>query len=138
MWLNEYERLMFGIDNDEEKTVRGIEMKNNNMPNILYKYRCVNENNLNAFLNDEIYLSSVSEFNDIQESKLNIEYEQVRNHVYSVLKQPMKEKLGIDFVLTPEDCVSKETIHRKILAAISFIPKEDYDYWMACYNAPKG
>lgn len=134
MWLNEYSTLMFGSDNDMEKTIKAIELKRKYMPEVLYKYRSINQMNLNAFENNEIYLCSVSELNDLQECTLTIDYEQVRQHVYSHFTKPLKDKLGIDFILTPEDCQSREVLHKKILSSIELIPEKHLEYWMGVFS----
>ena len=44
MWKTEYESLMFGMYHDQISISNAVEIKNEHMPEVLYKYRSVSDN----------------------------------------------------------------------------------------------
>ena len=56
-WLQEYEELMFGKNHTKSTMDAAAELKYNHMPDVLYKYRQVSDNSLNALENDFLVFS---------------------------------------------------------------------------------
>ena len=64
-WQNEFEENFLSID--EDKIKKAYELKNENFPAKLYKYRTVNEYSLDCLFNKQIWLDNLNNYNDIYE-----------------------------------------------------------------------
>ena len=124
MWITEYQELMFGSEHDEEKTIKGIKVKNENMPEIFYKYRGVTKYTLDALEKDILYFSAISLFNDPYECAMSLSFEQVQELAYNKIVNELTPFLQPGFSLFKDDFTSPETLRSKIACGLG-IPKED-------------
>lgn len=61
-WFQEYKMLVFSESTSLENIDRAISLKYENIPNILYKYRSINEYSLKNLEDDSIWLSDPKKF----------------------------------------------------------------------------
>lgn len=141
MWLNEYEQLMFSGENDNQNIAKAVQLKYNNMPDIFYKYRGIDEKVLEAFKNDTLYFSAVSNFNDPYECAMSLPYEQMQEQAYERWIEILKPCLIPGFHSERDDYASQDKLVRKIAQGFK-IPKEDlYDIenmWKLTDNLLRG
>ena len=128
MWLNEYEELMFSHVDDDEKTLKAVQIKYDNMPEIFYKYRSVNDNTLNAFKNDTLYFSAISMFNDPYECAMTLSYIQIKELMYNIILEKLKPFLIPGFSMSHDDFSSQDVFESKINQGLR-IPKENQWYF---------
>lgn len=122
VWITEYQELMFGFEHSEEKTVQGIQIKNENMPEIFYKYRGVSKYTLDALEKDVLYFSAISLFNDPFECAMSLSFEQVQHLTYNRIITELKSFLKPGFSLTKDDVTPLEALRSQLMLGI---PKED-------------
>lgn len=72
MWIEEYEKLMFGVDHNQLTVSNAVDIKNEHMPEVLYKYRSVSQNSLSALQDGVLYSSPPESFNDPFEGNIEI------------------------------------------------------------------
>ncbi len=113
MWLDEFEELMFcGISNNK-KVLKAIKIKDDNMPELFYKYSKVNPNRLESFKNDTLYFSPISTLNDPFECDTVLPRNQIEKSLYKEIIKKMEPmlmpgfKLPIDNIKTSEDLINK-------------------------------
>lgn len=85
MWIIEYEQQMFGPDHTLETMDKAAELKNKHMPDVLYKYRGVSQNTLEALRNDFLFSSQPQEFNDIFEGSITLQKPAIVANLYRKL-----------------------------------------------------
>jgi hypothetical protein len=124
MWISEYEELMFCKENDDNKTLKAIQLKYDNMPDMFYKYRNANENSIEALDNDILYFSAVSQFNDPYECAMLLSYMNIKEMPYKIILDKLRPFLRPGFSLASEDFISQEVLTRKIVDGL-MIPQED-------------
>ena len=81
-WREEYEELMFGPSRTEKTISRAVEIKNEHMPELLFKYRQCSENSFDALERDYLFSSQPSEFNDIFEGAIEISSADAKSNLY--------------------------------------------------------
>jgi len=82
VWIDEYEKLMFGENHSKETMVAAVEMKYNYMPELLFKYRSFSQHSLEALRDDFLYSSQPKEFNDIFEGPIEIFHQKASENIY--------------------------------------------------------
>lgn len=115
---------MFRFENTEEKKLKAVQLKYDNMPDLCYKYRRVSDNTLDAFEKDILYFSAISTFNDPFECAMSLSYEQIREQSYDIVLNKLKTFLIPGFKLNPEDYLTQDTLVNKITKGF-IVPLED-------------
>lgn len=72
VWKDKYAKLMYPSNMNNRKEKEAIELKLENMPNSLYKYRMVNEYSIENLKRNEVWCNPAGEFNDPYECALMI------------------------------------------------------------------
>ncbi|MGV8983838.1 DUF2971 domain-containing protein [Clostridium sp.] len=135
MWIDEYDNLMFSDTNDNEKIVKAVQLKYENMPEIFYKYRTVKDETLEAFKNDTLYFSSLSNLNDPYEGALMLSDEKVKEFFYEPLFRRLKPFLKPGYVISTENLYSESKLVDKILKGLKTQTSyEDQSEIMAMIN----
>ncbi|MBY7740316.1 DUF2971 domain-containing protein [Paenibacillus polymyxa] len=73
MWIDEFVKLMFPTNVKEMNVEKAMELKLQNIPSALFKYRGFNEFALDNLLNDTTWLSSASNQNDPYDCALQLD-----------------------------------------------------------------
>lgn len=108
MWIKEYIKLQFPLNPDDMRIEDAIQLKQQHIPNSLYRYRQFNEYSLKNLINEQERQSYPVEFNDPFDASLKINYEELSKELF--LKRNMKnmvkelEKHGVH--ITNEDTQS--------------------------------
>lgn len=88
MWKEMYIEDVFFSSGDQTIISRGIQLKNRNMPQLLYKYRAPTKNSIDALLNNFAYSVSPEACNDINECPLTFDIIEIeRNILLNLLLQ---------------------------------------------------
>ena len=64
MWKDEFMELLFSNEARKIDEKKAAELKYDNFPSFVYKYRPCDKNSLNALKEDKIYLSNPIKYND--------------------------------------------------------------------------
>ncbi len=64
MWIEEFNKLLFSNLNTNESTIKAALLKEENMPKVLYKYRRITDDTLEALSNNYLMAVAPSELND--------------------------------------------------------------------------
>ena len=113
MWITEYEQQMFGPDHTLETMDKAAELKNKHMPDVLYKYRGVSQNTLEALRDDFLFSSQPQEFNDIFEGSISLKKSAIIANLYRKLYSDARSQYPFlpDTVVTSYkefiDCTAK-------------------------------
>lgn len=124
MWIDEYEKLMFSDTNSTENIVQAVQLKYQNMPEIFYKYRNVNNATLDAFRNDTLYFSAISLLNDPYECALMLPAAKFKERTYSLLFEKLRFLLKPLYVIPSKYFYSESLLVDKILEGFK-MPTED-------------
>jgi len=63
-WLTEYQTLLESPSPTSREYEEAIALKNQNLPDKVYKYRWINENTYDVLKNDQVWMATASTFND--------------------------------------------------------------------------
>lgn len=91
-WLQEYEELMFGKNHTRSTMDAAAELKYKHMPDVLYKYRQVSDNSLNALENDFLVFSEPSLFNDPFEAPIKILADKAKENISKKILDSFKKE----------------------------------------------
>lgn len=91
-WIKEYEKIMFDKDCTIQTATLAAELKLKYMPTILYKYRTVNDQTIEALKEDFLYSSEPRNFNDLLEGPIAIAVAQVRADGYQSAYNKLRNK----------------------------------------------
>lgn len=70
-WLNDYEKMMFYSEENFDLICEAANLKDDKMPEILYKYRSAcYENHIEALENDFLFAATPSDLNDLFKENL--------------------------------------------------------------------
>lgn len=77
MWIDEFFELLYS--KDSAKIEEAYELKNNKMPDFIYKYKSINSNGhtFDLLENDLIYLSNANNLNDLYEGEFFYDVEEL-------------------------------------------------------------
>lgn len=64
MWTDDFIKLLFSNDQTKINTTKAAELKYQNFPSFLYRYRTFDDKSLKSLKDDKIFLSSPLQFND--------------------------------------------------------------------------
>jgi hypothetical protein len=128
MWLDEYNRLMFKPINNAEETMQAIRIKNQNMPNIVYKYRTVSTNSINALKEGFLMAVSPSSLNDPNEGKLFIDDHNRWKLIYQALLDKFYKRTGFRLAVEINQFDERDDLLNQINECMS-IPKADFEIW---------
>lgn len=139
MWIKEYEELIFSNDeNYQEKIIRAIEIKYENMPESFYKYCKINDNTLNSLKNNNLFFSSIATFNDPFESAVSIQNDKIEKEICKKIIKLIKNKIdpnfnmSIDEISTLKDFILKidkeERIPKDVLEESIDLTKDSIKY----------
>jgi hypothetical protein len=128
MWLGEYNRLMFKQINNNEETIQAINIKNQNMPEIVYKYRAVCPHTINALENGFLMASSPSSLNDPNEGKMFVDYHNRWKLIYQGFLETFYERTGFRLAVEIDQYEERDGLFNRLMECLS-IPKEDFEMW---------
>jgi hypothetical protein len=128
MWLDEYNRLMFKPINDHEETIRAVNIKNQNMPDIVYKYRAVNPYTIDALENGFLIASSPSSLNDPNEGRVFIDYKNRWKLIYQGFLETFYEQTGFRLAVEINEYEERDRLFIRLMECLP-IPKEHYAMW---------
>ncbi len=83
MWIDEFVELMFGKNHNRVSMGIGVDLKYQNMPDLLYKYRSASDEHIDALENDYLYSSQVVHFNDPFECAISMPAEEISKNLYN-------------------------------------------------------
>ncbi|MEM5669934.1 hypothetical protein AAHB59_18160 [Bacillus cereus] len=93
MWIDEYVKLMFPKKWEDARMKEAMQLKYNNIPKALFKYRAVDEYSIKNFENDEAWFNTAVEFNDPYDCALTMG-DTVKNQMAVILKESILEFNG--------------------------------------------
>jgi hypothetical protein len=73
MWIDQYIKFMFPVNEADVRLDAAMQLKLKHLPQSLYKYRAVSENSLDNLLNDTIWVTNASNFNDPYDCALTLD-----------------------------------------------------------------
>lgn len=82
VWIDDYAELMFGENHNLHTMEQGADLKNQNMPCLLYKYRKINDFTLEALEGDFLFSSQPRDFNDPFEGPVGILQSEAIENIY--------------------------------------------------------
>lgn len=91
MWKDEYRELLFPVKSTDVKLGRAMEVKYQNIPSSLFKYRNVSSFSKDNLINDTVRLTKATEFNDPYDCALQVNQEKA---MYEGLKESAFEKVS--------------------------------------------
>ena len=95
MWIEEYEKLMFGENHSNETMAVAVDMKYKHMPELLFKYRLFSQHSFEALRDDFLFSSQPKEFNDIFEGPIEVSQQKVSENFY----QKIYNKISVPFFM---------------------------------------
>ncbi len=90
MWIDDYVKLVFGEGHNLQTMTTGADLKNQNMPDLLFKYRSINEQNLDALQNDYLYSSPPECLNDPFEGAIGLLPSKIKENWYKKLYKDLR------------------------------------------------
>ncbi len=133
MWIDEYNHLMFKSINNDYDTIKAAILKNQYMPEIVYKYRSISDRNLDALENNFLMAASPSTLNDPYEGALYIDYKNRWKIVYERLIKSFYEKTGYQLAIEIENINDSDTLFYELMNCLG-IPSTDFEFWRNYYN----
>lgn len=128
MWLEEYNRLMFKPINNDEETMQAIKIKHQNMPDVVYKYRTVCPNHINALKEGFLMAVAPSILNDSYEGELFIDYHNRWKLIYHAFLEEFFKRTGFRLAVEINQFEERDDLLNRILECMS-IPKSDFEKW---------
>lgn len=126
MWLDEYCRLLFNPINNDIETMQATKIKNKNMPDIVYKYRTVSANSINALEKGFLMAVSPSILNDPNEGRLFVDYQNRWKIIYQACLDAFYKRTGFRLAVDINHSVERDDLIYQIMECMS-IPKEDFE-----------
>jgi hypothetical protein len=83
MWIDDYIKLQFPFNPDDMKLEEAVQLKQENIPSSLFKYRNFNEYSIENLVNDQERLSYPAEFNDPFDAGLQINYDYIVKELFN-------------------------------------------------------
>ncbi len=133
MWIDEYNRLMFKPINNHAETIHAVNIKNQNMPDIVYKYRAVTPHTINALENGFLIASSPSNLNDPNEGRMFIDYKNRWKLIYQGFINTFYEKTGFRIAVEINEYEERDGFILRLLESLS-IPEEHYAAWIRIWK----
>jgi hypothetical protein len=109
MWLEEYEELLFSMNHTDESTVAATRLKNQNMPEVVYKYRIVNKDNLQALGHEILIAASPKLLNDPNEGELYLDIGKRWAEFYKEFLQLFYKETGLRLAIRVEDYADRDS-----------------------------
>lgn len=128
MWLDKYNRLMFKLLNNDKETIHAISIKNQNMTDIVYKYRAVSTNSINALEDGFLIAAAPSSLNDPNEGKLLIAYHNRWKLIYQRFLDIFYKQTGFRLAVEINQYEDRDDLFNSLMECLS-IPKEDIGMW---------
>jgi hypothetical protein len=128
MWLDEYSRLMFKPINNDIETTQAIKIKNKNMPDIVYKYRTMSTNSINALEKGFLMAVSPISLNDPNEGRLFVDFHNQWKLIYQSFLNAFYKTTGFRLAVDINHFVERDDLIHQIMECMS-IPKEDFEIW---------
>jgi len=94
MWKDDYLELVFGKNHTTASIIKGTELKNQHIPNLLYKYRTVSKNHINALKNDYLYAVQIDSLNDPFEGAIRFLHDNINSKLNNDIYDNMRSKLS--------------------------------------------
>ena len=131
MWKNEYIQLMFTEKENRKDVQRALELKYQNIPPALYKYRSCNKFALENLQQDEMWFNSSDKMNDPYDSALTINQE---DYIHTPIKIELLknlpnvfEKLNIEKDPLELKEMEKKGIDEVYRYVLNFVPELEGD-----------
>ena len=111
-WIDEYVDLMFGKNQNVEAISAAADLKLKFMPELLYKYRSINERSIDALQNDYLYSSQPENFNDVFEGAIGFNELDIKQNMFKSTYNSIRQENEY----LPNRCVR---CHRDLIENIS-------------------
>lgn len=103
MWIEKYDELLFRTVNNDEATITATKIKNENMPEIVYKYRTTSDNHVEALRRNILYASAPSCLNDPYEGSLFIDSKKRWKYFYQIFLDIFFQKTGLKLTIKVDE-----------------------------------
>ncbi len=128
MWIDNYNTLMFESINNEENTIKAVVLKNQNMPDVLYKYRTTSDQHIKALGNDFLMAVSPSKLNDSYEGALYIDFQNRWNLIYTSFIDVFYKRTGYKLDVDVEKYKDRDALFKDLMNCLG-ISKQDLEFW---------
>ncbi|SIQ57206.1 Protein of unknown function [Bacillus cereus] len=119
MWISEYVKLMYPKNMKNIQIGEAMELKYQNIPSALYKYRTVSKYSIENFTNDEVWFNTAAEFNDPYDCALTMSSD-LTDRLASVLKVKFPEIINKFNLKVKEEEIEKFQ-NMNFVEALTFI-----------------
>lgn len=103
MWIELFDELLFKTINSKEATLKAAELKLENMPDIVYKYRDSSDNHIDALKQNILYASAPSCLNDPYEGLLYINVKKRWKYLYQAFLDIFYKEYGLRLAIKVDD-----------------------------------
>lgn len=108
MWKERYLLDVFASANNEQLISRGIQLKNERMPQMLYKYRPASERNIDALFNGVVYSVTPQLCNDLNECPLSFDKIEIeRNMLLKIVPKLSNEDITMLCNISKSNSISE-------------------------------
>lgn len=128
MWIDDFYKLYFAEERDEEKIKNALKLKNENTPLSLFTYKKINEHTLELLKTDYLYLSTADKFNDPFESKIIHDIEKNINFIIKKKFELFESNLKYEFNQKEIKIIKNAKNPKKELIKIICSNKENNEY----------
>lgn len=133
MWMDLFEELLFKTINSKEATQKAAELKFENMPDIVYKYRTSSDNHINALEQNILYASAPSLLNDPYEGSLYIDFEKRWRFLYKEFLDLFHKKTGLRLAINVDDFDNRNAFILE-LAKCMGVYDHELGFWNKLWN----
>ncbi len=125
-WQNEFEENFLSID--EDKIKKAYELKNENFPAKLYKYRTVNEYSLDCLFNKQIWLDNLNNYNDIYEGYVCFNSLEVIKSILikNIQKKPPSDDHSLESFPKVLECIKESKNKEELIENLSNFNNQNF------------
>ncbi len=135
MWIDKFDELLFKTINSKEATIKAAELKLENMPDIVYKYRTSSDNHMDALKQNILYASAPSCLNDPYEGSLYIDTRRRWKVYYQTFLDLFYQKTGFRLAIKVDDYDDRASFVTN-LAKCMGIYDHELDDWKEMWKIP--
>lgn len=108
MWIEKYEELLFSVNHTDESKISATLLKNSNIPEVVYKFRSVNDNNLNALEEGILIAVDPRNLNDPDEGDMHINFKKRWKEFYKVFMDLFYKDFGFKLAIDINDFENRD------------------------------
>lgn len=94
LWLKKYDDLMFSSFDNKNNVNDAMQLKNDNLPKVIYKYREFSDQTFDALMNDRLYLPAIENLNDPYEGELLASVDELWKHMLVAAVTDLDGEIG--------------------------------------------